>query len=134
MRIKKDEYYLKIAEVVAVRGTCIRRNYGSVIVNNDEIISTGYTGSPRGEINCCDTGKCKREELGIEQGKGYEHCNSVHSEANAIISASRKDMIGATLYLVGVDYKTGKKIKATSCNICTNLIKNAGIVKVIGGE
>lgn len=131
-RRDKINYYLDIAETVLERGTCLRRNYGSIIVKNDEIISTGYTGSPRGRKNCIDLGACIREKLNVPRGTHYELCRSVHSEANAIISASRKDMIGATLYLVGKDAKTGEFVKdANSCAMCKRLIINAGISKVI---
>ena len=58
MRIDKDNYYLNIAKAVAARSTCLRRQYGAVIVADDEIIATGYNGAPRGEANCCDVGKC----------------------------------------------------------------------------
>ena len=102
-RRDKYNYYLDIAETVISRGTCLRRNYGAIIVKNDEIISSGYTGAPRGRLNCIDRGVCRREELGIPRGERYELCRSVHAEANAIISASRRDMLGAVLYLVGKD-------------------------------
>ena len=115
-RRDKDNYYLDIAETVAERGTCLRRNYGSIIVKNDEIISTGYTGAPRGRKNCIDMQTCIREKLNVKRGTHYELCRSVHSEANAIISASRRDMIGATLYLVGKDANTKEYVKdANSC-------------------
>ncbi|MBQ9403483.1 MAG: dCMP deaminase family protein [Synergistaceae bacterium] len=128
MRPSKDEYYLNIAETVMQRSTCLRRKYGSVIVKNDEIIATGYNGSPRGEINCCDTGKCLRQEQNIPHGERYELCCSVHSEANAIISASRRDMQGATLYLAS------SEPDAEPCDMCRRLIKNAGITQVITRE
>lgn len=131
-RRDKNNYYLDIAETVLERGTCLRRNYGSIIVKNDEIISTGFTGAPRGRKNCSDIGFCKREQLNVPRGTQYELCRSVHSEANAIISASRKDMIGAALYLVGRDANTGEIVKnASSCTMCKRLIINAGIEKVI---
>jgi dCMP deaminase len=131
-RVDKHNYYLDIAESILERGTCLRRNYGSVIVKNDEIISTGYTGAPRGRINCIDYGVCLRDKLGVEHGKRYELCRSVHSEANAIISASRLDMIGSTLYLVGIDAKTGEIVpNAESCSMCKRLIINAGIEKSV---
>jgi dCMP deaminase len=131
-RREKDLYYLDIAEAVAARGTCLRRNYGAIIVKNDEIVSTGYTGAPRGRKNCCDLGNCRREELGIPRGERYELCRSVHSEANAIISASRDKMIGATLYLTGKDAKTGELVEnANPCTMCKRMIINAGITKVI---
>ncbi len=131
-RRDKHNYYLDIAESVIERGTCLRRNYGSIIVNNDEIISTGYTGAPRGRQNCIDLGFCRREMLNIPRGQRYELCRSVHSEANAIISAPRRDMIGATLYLVGRDCKTGELVPdASSCAMCKRMIINAGIAKVV---
>lgn len=131
-RRDKHNYYLDIAETVLERGTCLRRNYGSIIVKNDEIISTGYTGAPRGRKNCNDLGFCRREQLNVPRGTQYELCRSVHSEANAIISAPRKDMIGATLYLVGRDAKTDEIVmNASSCTMCKRLIINAGIERVI---
>ena len=132
MRIDKTNYYLDIAETVGKRGTCLRRNYGAIIVKNDEIISTGYTGSVRGQPNCCDTGICKRQEMNIPSGERYELCMSVHAEQNAIISASRKDMIGSTLYLVGTTASTGLYVGGTRpCIICDKLIANAGITKIV---
>jgi dCMP deaminase len=131
-RRDKQNYYLDIAETVLERGTCLRRNYGSLIVKNDEIISTGYTGSPRGRKNCIDLNSCIRERLNVPRGTHYELCRSVHSEANAIISASRKDMLGATLYLVGRDAKTKEYVEdANSCSMCKRMIINSGIVSVI---
>ena len=133
-RIDKVNYYLDIAETVAERSTCIRKRYGTVLVKNDEIISTGYSGAPRNRDNCIDLGYCSREKTypGIERGLGYDACRSVHSEQNAIISASRKDMIGSTLYLVGV---RGKEVEyeqnASPCQMCRKMIINAGIEKVI---
>ncbi len=131
-RRDKYNYYLDIAETVISRGTCLRRNYGAIIVKNDEIISSGYTGAPRGRINCTDRGSCRRMELGIPRGERYELCRSVHAEANAIISASRRDMIGAVLYLVGKDAQTGELVEdATSCAMCRRMIINAGIELVV---
>ena len=131
-RRDKHNYYLDIATTVLERGTCLRRNYGSIIVKNDEIISTGYTGAPRGRKNCIDLGFCRRMQLNVPRGERYELCRSVHSEANAIISASRRDMIGATLYLAGRDCETGDFVEnATSCSMCKRHIINAGIEKVI---
>lgn len=132
MRRDKKNYYLDIAEAVSKRGTCLRRNFGAIIVANDEIISTGYTGSPRGRENCLDRGSCVRETLGIPRGTMYERCRSVHAEANAIISASRKDMIGATLYLVGKEKQGGGYVaEANSCAMCKRFIINAGIETVV---
>ena len=131
-RVDKNNYYLDIAETVIERGTCLRRNFGAIIVKNDEIVSTGYTGAPRGRANCSTLGFCTREQLNIPRGERYELCRSVHAEANCIISASRRDMIGATLYLVGKDAKTGELVEnANSCAMCKRQIINAGIEKVI---
>ena len=110
MRRDKINYYLDIAETVLERGTCLRRNFGAVIIKNDEIISTGYCGAPRGRKNCIDLGYCAREKLNIPRGERYEMCRSVHEEQNAIISAPRKDLIDSTLFLVGKEYKTNKHV------------------------
>ena len=130
-RTSKQNYYLDIADSVLERSTCLRRKYGAIIVRNDEIISTGYNGSPRGRRNCSDLGNCAREALNIPSGQRYELCRSVHAEANAIISASRRDMIGSTLYLVGRDAKTNELIPAVSCTMCKRQIINAGIEFVV---
>ena len=131
-RVDKNNYYLDIAETVTERGTCLRRNFGAIIVKNDEIVATGYTGAPRGRKNCSDLGFCMREKLNIPRGERYELCRSVHAEANCIISASRRDTIGATLYLVGKDVKTKELVEnANSCSMCKRMIINAGIEKVV---
>lgn len=131
-RRDKANYYLDIAQAVLERGTCLRRNYGAIIVKNDEIVSTGYVGAPRGRANCSDLGFCTREHLGIPRGERYELCRSVHAEANAIISASRSQMIGATLYLVGIDARSGEIVPdASACAMCKRMIINAGISTVI---
>ncbi|MGE5678608.1 MAG: deoxycytidylate deaminase [Pseudomonadota bacterium] len=131
-RKDKYNYYLDIAETVLERGTCLRRNYGAIIVKNDEIISTGYSGAPRGRMNCSDLGYCIRQKLNIPRGQNYEKCRSVHAEANCIISASRRDMIDSTLFLVGKDMDTGEYVEnASSCAMCKRLILNAGIERVI---
>ena len=131
-RRDKQNYYLDIAQSVCERGTCLRRNYGAIIVKNDEIISTGYVGAPRGRKNCCDTGFCIREKLNIPRGERYELCRSVHAEMNAIISASRNEMLGADLYLVCVDYVSGDIVAGTSsCSMCKRAVINAGIARVI---
>lgn len=132
MRPEKDQYYLDIAAQVAKRSTCLRRQYGAVIVKNDEIIATGYNGAPRGMRNCCDLGECWREAHDIPHGEQYEKCVSVHAEQNAIISARRQDMIGSTLYLAG--WENGERMpsdKVAPCTICARMIRNAGIKEVI---
>ncbi len=132
MRRDKINYYLDIAETVIERGTCLRRNFGAVIVKDDEIISTGYVGAPRGRANCCDLGYCKREKLNVPRGERYELCRSVHAEQNAIISAPRNEMIGSTLYLVGKTVDTKEYVeKAMPCALCKRMIINAGIKNVI---
>lgn len=132
MRRDKVNYYLDIAETVLERGTCLRRNFGAVIVKNDQIIATGYAGAPRGRKNCSDLGVCTREKLAIPRGERYEMCRSVHAEQNAIISARREDMLGSTLYLVGKEVKTGDYVEnASPCALCRRFIINAGIETVI---
>lgn len=131
-RLSKANYYLDIAQAVASRGTCLRKKYGAIIVKNDSILSTGYNGAPRGRKNCCDLGFCQRDALNIPRGERYELCRSVHAEANAIISASREDMMGATLYLVGLDSKTDELVPGiNSCMMCKRMVINAGISKVV---
>jgi dCMP deaminase len=131
-RISADQYYLNIAREVAGRSTCLRRKFGAVIVKSKQIISTGYCGAPRGTNNCSDIGACLRNELGAKKGEHYEWCRSVHGEANAIIHASRFDMIGADLYLVGMETVSGQIVAdAEPCRMCKRLIINAGIENVI---
>ena len=131
-RISKANYYLDIAQTVLERATCLRRVYGAIIVKNDEIISTGYNGAPRGRANCVDLGYCSREAMQVPRGERYELCRSVHAEANAIISASRRDMVGGTIYLVGREASTGALLSdATSCSMCRRLIINAGIRRLV---
>jgi dCMP deaminase len=132
MRKDKINYYLDIADAVRSRSTCLRRQYGAIIVKNDEIVATGYNGAPRGRKNCDDMGSCKRELLEIPSGERYELCRSVHAEMNAIISAARDQTIGSVLYLAGRDYKTGELLtNTTPCSMCRRVIINAGIEKVI---
>lgn len=131
-RVDKINYYLDIAESVLERGTCLRRNFGAIIVNNDEIVSTGYVGSPRGRKNCCDLKYCTREKLNIPRGERYELCRSVHAEQNAIISADRKSMIGSTLFLVGKNYSDDTYVEnARPCSLCKRMIINAGIKEIV---
>lgn len=130
-RRDKVNYYLDLAEVVSKRSTCLKRRYGAVIVQSDEVISTGYAGAPRGRKNCCDIGECLRTRLQVPRGERYELCRSVHAEANAIISASRVLMINSALYLVGIEGDSGAYVaQASSCSMCKRLIINAGIAEV----
>lgn len=133
-RITKDEYYIGIALAVSKRSTCLRRHYGCVIVNDDIIIATGYNGNPRGEANCCDISKCRREDAA--RYSGYENCNAVHAEQNAIIAANRKNMIGGTAYLACEEWDGIRKMwipdnNPVPCNICFNMLKNAGITRIV---
>lgn len=128
-RPTEDDYYLEIAEAVAKRSTCIRRQYGAVIVKNGVIVSTGYNGSPRNADNCCDNGVCWREENNIPHGERYEMCQAIHAEENAIMNANPSDRAGATLYLVGLE--DGKRIEAKPCKMCEKRIKNAQIRWVV---
>lgn len=132
-RPSKIDYYLAMAEVASTRGTCLRRRFGSVIVKDDRIVSTGYVGAPSGRQNCCDIGYCFREANNIPSGTMYERCRSSHSEMNAIINASKEEMKDATLYLVGVE-PDGKYTKANCCAMCKKVIINSGISKVIARQ
>jgi dCMP deaminase len=129
--VSKDQYYLNIANAISERSTCLRRRYGAIIVKDDIIVATGYNGSARGEINCCDSGQCEREKQGIAQGQRYDLCVAVHAEQNAIIQAGFAKTKGATLYLSGNDCKGNLIEKPRPCEICMRFIKNAGIAKVV---
>ena len=118
-----------IAKAVSKRSTCLRRQYGAILVKDDEIIATGYNGSPRGSDNCCDFGICHREGHSHNDGN-YAECPAVHAEMNCLLSASRRDTMGSTLYLYGSE--KGKTINAEPCPICDRLIKNAGVAVVCG--
>lgn len=132
-RPSKVKYYLDIAAAVAARSTCIRRQYGAVIVKNDTIVSTGYNGTARGLVNCCDLNECYREAHNIPHGQQYEKCKAVHAEANAIINASREEMCGAILFLAG--FENGERMKnPTPCAMCGRMIINSGIRRVISCE
>lgn len=132
-RPSKVKYYLDIAAAVATRSTCIRRQYGAVIVKNDTIVSTGYNGTARGLVNCCDLNECYREAHNIPHGQQYEKCKAVHAEANAIINASREEMCGAILFLAG--FENGERMKnPTPCEMCSRMITNSGIRRVISCE
>lgn len=135
IRPSKEDYYLNIAEEVARRGTCLRRLFGAVIVQDDQIISTGYVGAPRGSVNCIDLAECPRQKANIPPGERYELCRSVHAEMNAIIHASRREMLGSTIYLACLDPQTGARVGGTRpCKLCTRMIINAGIERVIVRE
>lgn len=131
-RIDKENYYLDIAQTVMERSTCRRYRYGALIVRNDEIVSTGYNGAPRGRANCIDLGYCTRQRQGVPSRQQLEVCRSVHAEANAIISAARSECIGGTIYLVGRDAQTGALLADQApCTMCRKLIINAGLSKMV---
>jgi dCMP deaminase len=127
-----DKYYIEIAKAVSLRSTCIRKHYGAVIVKNGEIIATGYNNPPRGEPHCFTCTKCNRGK----DASTYIDCPAVHAEMNAIISASRNDMLGADLYLAGFDVRSEEPVEceAWPCEICLRLIKNAGINRIINNK
>ncbi len=130
MRPGWDEYFIEIAKVVSSRSTCIRRQYGAVIVKDRVIISTGYNGSPRGIENCVDTNTCTRKELNIPSGERYELCEAVHAEQNSIINAPPDRMKGSTIYIAGFE-EDRSVANGRPCKLCDRMIKNAQIAKVI---
>lgn len=131
MRTSRDDWFLDVAERCSHQGTCLRRNFGSVIVDkHNMIISTGYTGAPSGTIDCLQLQHCWREDNNIPSGTCYEKCKSVHAEQNAIIQAG-KGARGSYLYLVGTDAKTNKIVDILPCFLCAKMIINSGIEKVI---
>lgn len=120
-RMSFDEYFMKIAYLVADRSTCLSRKVGAVIVRDNHIISTGYNGAPKGVSHCLDTG-CIRKERGIPSGERLDICKAVHAEQNAIIEAayngvSTKD---ASIY-----------VTVTPCFTCAKMIINAGIKEIV---
>jgi len=129
-RLSKNKYYEKIAESVFQRSTCLRRHYGAIIVKNDEIIATGYNGAPRGMCSCLEKNSCWREDNKIPQGSDYNKCFSVHAEENAMLSASRRDMLESTMYIVGENLDHSL-CSAMPCPMCLRKILNSGIGVVI---
>ena len=129
MRPTKEEYYMSIAKAVSARSTCIRAKVGTIIVKDDIIISTGYVGSARGQINCCDVGVCERDRLGLKPGERYELCNSVHSELNSLLNAARsgQSVVGGTMYIYFERLDGRKEMHGGPCVMCSRIIKNAGI-------
>ena len=129
-RVSKDEYYIKIAENTFDRSTCLRRHFGAVIINNDEIVATGYNGAPRKVKSSIEHGFCWRKQHNIAHGKNYELCRSVHAEQNAMIQAARREMIGGTMYLTG-ENPDGSLVNAFPCVICLRMIINSGIERLV---
>ena len=132
-RISKSQYYLNIAKAVAARSTCLRRNYGCVIVKNDEIIATGYNGAARGEPNCCDVfQECPRSHMAHNTGD-YSDCPAVHAEQNAIINADPVKMQGATIYIEGYN-ADGSLASGKPCLLCRRMLRNAMIAEAVYRE
>lgn len=119
-----DEYFMKIAHLVAERSTCLRRRVGAVVVKDKRIISTGYNGAPRGLRHCLEIG-CLREQMGIPSGERHELCRGAHAEQNAIIQAASSgvSMEGATMYCT-----------TAPCSTCSKMIVNAGIRRLVLGS
>lgn len=133
----KTEYYLSIAKQVAQRCNCLMINFGAIIVKDDQIVATGYVGSPRKTRDCMEYGGCLRRKLGIPSGQRYEMCRSVHAEQNALINAARSgaNVKGGTLYLYcEKKYQVDEPIlvDALPCFICKKMIINSGLDKFVG--
>jgi dCMP deaminase len=135
-RIPKEEWYMEIARVISMRSTCIRAHAGCIVVRNDAVVSQGYSGSPRGEPNCCDLGVCNRDELMIPPGERYELCESIHAEMNAIINAARTgvSIIDSDVYIYFERLDGQKTRHGSPCKMCLRAIKNAGIKNYIFKE
>lgn len=139
-RISKEEYYLGIAKAVSARSTCLTKHWGAVIVKDDQIISCGFNGAPRGCEDCLERGFCRltdyRRKAKLGRGTGYEQCLSVHAELNAIIFADKDKLVGSALFLYGEENTsfdgTLSIVKnAMPCTSCRKAIINAGIRHVI---
>lgn len=128
-RISKRKYYLQIAEAVAFRSPCLRRQIGALIVKDDCIISTGYNGPPRGSSHC---EVCIRESNNVPHGAEYKGCPAVHAEENVIINAARYgvSILGGVMYITGIE-KDGTIISVQPCYRCSRALQNAGIVKIV---
>ena len=132
-RIEKDLYYLEIAKAVSMRSPCTRAHYGAIVVVKDAIVSTGYNGPVRGGVNCYEVGGCIKDILNLPHGTAYDLCPAVHAEENCIINAARNgaSVYGGTLYLYGIDPKTGEVLDAKPCERCRRAIINSGISLVV---
>lgn len=116
-----DEYFLKIASVVAERATCHRHNMGAIAVRDKHILTTGYNGAPAGLKDCLELG-CLRDELGIPSGTRQEICRAIHAEQNVIIQAALHGVTleGATIYCTH-----------TPCVLCAKMLVNARIKRFV---
>ena len=115
---------MEIARLVVSRSTCLRRQVGAVIVKDKKILATGYNGAPSGLSHCLEVG-CLRDEMGIPSGERHELCRGLHAEQNAVIQAAYHGVSinGATLYCTNLP-----------CIICTKMLINAGIKRVVYAE
>jgi len=116
-----DSYFMQMAQVVAGRSTCLRRQVGAVMVKDKQILSTGYNGSPSGLQHCDEVG-CLRQSLGVPSGERHEICRAVHAEQNALVQAAKHGVA-----ITGADLYTTHQ----PCVLCTKLLINAGIKRVI---
>ena len=116
-----DSYFMQMAQVVAGRSTCLRRQVGAVLVKDKQILSTGYNGSPSGLQHCDEIG-CLRQSLGVPSGERHEICRAVHAEQNALVQAAKHGVA-----ITGADLYTTHQ----PCVLCTKLLINAGIIRVI---
>jgi len=122
MRPEKTDYFLQIALDVAKRSTCLRRNYGAVVVDKrGHIISTGYNGQPHDVEHCR---LCYRKVNDIPPGERYELCRSVHAEVNALLIPSMDACEDGILYVAGFDHESLEPIKAIPCTMCWRIILN----------
>jgi len=134
-RPSKDQYYLDLAKSVCKRATCTKVEMGAVIIKEDQVISTGYNGAPRGTKSSQEHGFCLRKQLGIPSGHRYEICRSVHAEQNAIINAAPAgtSLLGGDIYIYGKIEGDDKAetLDAFPCFICKKMIINCGLKRVI---
>ncbi len=131
MRTNRHQYFLDLAYRCAHQGTCLRRNFGAIIVDEyNTIVSTGYTGAPRKQPDCTELNNCWRKDHNIPSGSNYERCRSVHAEMNALLQAGKLAR-GCTLYLAGYDVETEDLTRIWPCFLCSKMIVNSSIKNVI---
>ncbi len=116
-----DEYFMKMADLVSERSTCLRRKVGAVLVRDKRVLATGYNGAPKGLKHCDETG-CLREQMKVPSGERHELCRGVHAEQNAIIQAAvfGVSVEGSVMY-----------ISNHPCSVCAKMMLNAGISEVV---
>lgn len=127
-----DSYFLNIALAVSKRSSCLRRNYGAVIVDKQHrVVSTGYNGPPAGAANCIDKEFCPRIANNIPKGEGYDICPAVHAEMNAILNADPVRIKDATIYVAGYEFESDDLADGHPCNLCSKLIKGSTLSEVV---